>query len=139
MFKRNIAVWVGLMASLSACQMMRSAPYNGFVGYQVLAQEGKSIQLRYSETDDLPWPSVTQKVTTACAAQLHLPVEQVRIRVQHTDTIQKEVTLTTATPIVMGRGMGVYNQMAGMTSIDLQTQDRAKRLFKQLDVVCSPR
>jgi hypothetical protein len=40
---------------------------------------------------------------------------------------------------VIGRGMGVYNQMAGMTSIDIQTYDRAKRLFKQLDVVCSPR
>lgn len=139
MFKPNILVCMGIMASLSACQMMRSAPYDGFVGYQVLAQEGKSIQLRYSDTDSVSWPSITQKVTTVCAAQLHVPVDQVLVRVEHMETIQKEVVLTVATPMVMGSGMGVYNQMAGIKSIDLQTQDRVKRPFKQLDAVCSTR
>ncbi len=139
MFNGKMVVCVGVMMSLSACQMMKVSPYDGVIGYQVTAKKEQGIDLRYSDTDDLSWDVVTKKAIKACAQQLGLPIEQVDSQVKHTDTIEKEVIFNTRIPVPMGSDPMSSSRVAGISSISIRTADRAQRAFKQLDVECSPR
>ncbi len=139
MFNGKMVVCVGVMMSLSACQMMKVSPYDGVIGYQVTAQKEQGIDLRYSDTDDLSWEVVTKKATKACARQLDLPVEQVHVQVKQQDTVQKEVAFNTTIPIPIGLDPMSPSRTSGLSAINIKTIDRAQRAFKQLDVECSPR
>jgi hypothetical protein len=151
MLNGKVVVCVGVMASLSACQMIKIYPYDGLIGYQVMQQHDEQhVQVRYSDSDTRSWQSVEKNSLKSCAKLLNLVPEQVTMTTTAQNTVEKKIPLTTHIPAMMGIVGGTGSSTGGsggsgggraqlIVSPDLQVTDYSVKKFKQLDVACSPR